>query len=86
MPNKSYKAAKNKSMTVSEPAITYQRRPATTDISSSDKWNPNVPFHVTQEEWMEHIRQIEEGPFQPWEEVKKEIDIWMKEYLVSQLK
>ena len=35
-----------------------KERPAKT-LSPADKWNPNIPFHVTQEELWEHIHEIE---------------------------
>ncbi|MCL1932787.1 MAG: hypothetical protein FWF53_03095 [Candidatus Azobacteroides sp.] len=85
MPNKSYKIPKNPSKTVSEPATAYQRQPATAEISSSDEWNPNVPFHGTQEEWWEHFRRIEEGNFSTWEEHQKRFDAWKKEYLANRM-
>jgi len=85
MSNKLYKSPKNKQMIVNEPAVTYQRS-ATSNISSSDEWNPNVPFHGTQEEWWEHFHRIEEGPFTPLEEYKKKFNAWKKEYLANRLK
>lgn len=30
-------------------------------ISPKDKWNPNTPIHCTQEEFREHIQEIERG-------------------------
>ena len=83
MTNKPYKTQKSKPLTVNEPATAYQRRPATAEISSSDQWNPNVPFHGTQEEWWEHFHQIEEGNFTSWEEHKKKFNAWKKEYLAN---
>ena len=72
-----YEIQDNKPTTVSEPVTAYQQRQETTGISSSDKWNPNVPFHVTEEEWMEHIRQIEAGPFSPAVEAHQRIAQWL---------
>ena len=77
MQRKSYKIRERTPETVCEPASAYQRRPATAEMPSSDKWNPNVPFHVTEEEWLEHIRQIEEGPFFPVSEVHQRISQWL---------
>ena len=78
MSNKSYKIPKDTPKAVREPATAYMRQPATAKTSSSnDDWNPNVPFHVTQEEWLEHIRQIEEGPFYPVSETHKRISQWL---------
>jgi len=63
--------------TVSESATAYQLRPATAKISSIDEWNPNVPFHGTQEEWWDHFHQIEEEYFCPVSEVHKRISQWL---------
>ena len=49
-------------------------------VSVSDKFNPNFPSEVTQEEFMAHIRCIERGNFTPWEEADKEFEEWRKEY------
>ena len=83
MSNKSYKIPKNMPKTVGEPATAYQRRSATAEISSSNKWNPNVPFCGTQEEWWEHFHQIEEGNFTSLEEANREFEAWKKEYLAN---
>jgi len=53
--------------------------------SSSNRWNPNVPFTCTQEEFWEHIHQIEQGNFTPLEEANKEFDAWKQEYLANRL-
>jgi len=66
MPPKSYNIPENKPETVSEPAVAYKT--ATSDVSSGNEWNPNVPFHGTQEEWWEHFHRIEEGNFMTLEE------------------
>ena len=47
-------------------------------LSPADKWNPNLPFHVTQEELWEHIHEIERGPFIPVEELHQNIRQWME--------
>ena len=86
MVSKPYKTPKSKLLTVNEPATAYQRRPATAEITSSKQWNPNVPFHATQEEWWEHFHQIEEGNFTPLEEANSEFNLWKKAYLASKLK
>jgi hypothetical protein len=75
MPNKPYKAAKNKQNIVSEPAVAYRKTNAKTFTSS--EWNPNVPFHGTQEEWWEHFHRIEEGSFYPVSEVHQRISQWL---------
>ena len=72
-----YKTSEHTPKAVREPAIAYQRRPATTAMPSADKWNPNVPFHITEEEWLEYIRQIEQGPFFPVSEVHQRISQWL---------
>jgi len=86
MQAKPYKIPKNTSQVLSEPAVAYQLRPAPAEISLSNKWNPNVPFHGTQDEWWEHFHQIEEGQFTPLKEANKEFNEWKKEYLANRLK
>jgi len=77
MSNKSYKIPKDMPKTVCEPATAYQRRPSSSELSYSDDWNPNVPFHGTQEEWLDHFHRIEQGPFYPVSEVHKRISQWI---------
>jgi len=67
-------------MTVNDSAVAYSITP-----SISSKWNPNVPFHGTQEEWWEHFRCIEVGEFMTIEEADKEFETWKKEYLASHI-
>jgi hypothetical protein len=81
MAGKSYKIPKSVPMNVDEPAVAY--RTVTSETLSSDKWNPNVPFHGTQEEWWEHFHRIEEGNFVTWEEHQKKFYAWKKNYLAS---
>ena len=81
MSNKLYQIPETETNGVSEPAVAYR-----TQVTSSDKWNPNVPFHCTQEEWLEHIHSIEEGNFTPLEEANKEFEAWKKEFLASRLR
>ena len=81
MTNKSYKPSKDEPMTINEPAVAYQT--AISQTSFSDQWNPNVPFHGTQEEWWEHFHRIEEGNFVTWEEHQKKFYAWKKELLES---
>ena len=71
----------NTPKTVGEPAVAY--RAATSKVGSSAEWNPNVPFHGTQEEWWEHFHRIEEGEFMTIEEADRRFDAWKKEYLAS---
>ena len=87
MSKKMYKTPKdNTSTTVGEPVTTYQRRPTVAETSSSNEWNPNVPFYGTQEEWWEHFHRIEEGEFTSLEEANREFEVWRKEFLASRLK
>jgi len=81
MTNKPYHITEDEPMTVCEPAEAYR-----TKTSNSDRWNPNVPFHCTQEEFWEHIHEIEAGNFTPWEEAKKEFGAWKTQYLANRLK
>jgi hypothetical protein len=74
MPNK-YETSKDEPMTVHEPAAAY--RTAVAETMFSDKWNPNVPFHGTQEEWWEHFHNIEEGVFYPASETHQRISQWL---------
>jgi len=78
MSKKSYKIQEESPITVGESAVAYSTQP-----SVSTEWNPNVPFHGTQEEWWEHIRRIEEGHFDTWEEHQKKFNAWKKKYLAS---
>ena len=75
MPKKSYNQTNNTSPTAGEPAVAYRR------MKSADvvEWNPNVPVHATQEEWWEHIHEIEKGPFMSWEEHEKKFEAWKQE-------
>jgi len=83
MTGKSYQVPENEPMTVGEPAVAYGT--AFSKVSSSDDWNPNVPFHGTQEEWWEHFHRIEEGEFMTIEEADREFEAWKKEYLASRI-
>jgi len=53
--------------------------------SSSNRWNPNVPFTCTQEEFWEHIHEIERGKFITIEEADKEFELWEKKLLASRM-
>jgi len=75
MQNKPYKIPENKQTTVDEPAVAYQRN--VVEGSPSGNWNPNVPFHGTQEEWWKHFHRIEEGPFYPVSEAHQRISKWL---------
>ena len=84
MPKKPYKIQEKVPMTAGEPAVTYES--AVSEISSSNKWNPNIPFHGTQEEWWDHFHRIEEGEFMTLEEFDRKFEAWKKKYLANKLK
>jgi hypothetical protein len=81
MTRKPYKIPEEIPMTLHEPAVAYQTMPSQAqqnrELPSADKWNPNVPFHGTQEEWWEHFHRIEEGEFYPVLEAHKRISQWL---------
>jgi hypothetical protein len=81
MLNKSYKYQGNTSVDNDEAVAVCET--VGYEKSSSDRWNPNVPFIGTQEEWWEHFHQIEQGEFSTWEEHKKKFNVWKQEYLAS---
>jgi hypothetical protein len=83
MPNKPRKTPSKTPMIAGEPVAACQR--TASEISLSDSWNPNIPFHGTQEEWWEHFHRIEKGHFTPLEEANKEFEVWKKEYLAKRL-
>ena len=81
MQKKTYTTTEDTPITVREPAVAYGTMVA--EPSSSTKWNPNVPFHCTQEEFLEHIHNIEQGNFTTWEEAKREFEQWRRERLAK---
>ena len=81
MSRKSYEIPEDTPITVGESAVAYATNP-----SVSTEWNPNVPFHGTQEEWREHYHRIEEGNFMTLEEFDLKFETWRKEFLASRLK
>jgi hypothetical protein len=83
MPNKPRKTSSKTPVIADEPVAACQR--TASEISLSDSWNPNVPFHGTQEEWWEHIHKIEEGQFYTIEEADAEFEIWKNELLASRI-
>jgi len=94
MPKKPYNFtdAEDEPMMLEEPALAYQtanHSNAMTAETSTSKGmfdNPNVPFHCTEEEFLAHIRSIEQGNFTPWEEYKKKRQQWKQEFLENRLK
>jgi len=81
MRNKPYKIPENTPQTANEPVAAYRQNVVETSLSGN--WNPNVPFHGTQEEWWEHFHRIEEGNFETWEEHQKKFYAWKKEFLAN---
>ena len=81
MANKAYQITDDEPMTVCEPAVAYNVK-----TSNSDRWNPNVPIHCTQEEFWEHIHHIETGNFMTLEEFDLKFETWKTKYLASKLK
>ena len=81
MPNTSYQVPEVFPLSVGEPAVAYR----TSASEHSGTWNPNVPFHGTQEEWWEHFHRIEEGEFMTIEEADKEFELWKKNFLASRM-
>jgi len=65
----------NKASAVNEPVETYQK--SENDVSISDKWNPNIPFKGTQEEWWDHFSQIEGSPFYSVSEIHQRVSLWL---------
>jgi len=94
MPKKpyNYTDAEDEPMMLEEPALAYQTanhsEPLTADISISKGMfdNPNVPFHCTEEEFLEHIHRIEQGEFMSWDEHQKKFNEWKQKLLASRLK
>jgi hypothetical protein len=92
MSGKMYQVPENKPSVASEPAVAYSRDAArhistslNDHVSTSEKWNPNVPFHGTQEEWWEHFHCIEEGEFETWEEHQRKFYAWKKDFLANHI-
>ena len=85
MPTKTYQIPDNAPSAVAEPAVAYGNingmQPVYSENFASGEWNPNVPFHGTQEEWWEHFHRIEEGNFVTWEEHQMKFDTWKRKIL-----
>jgi uncharacterized protein with NAD-binding domain and iron-sulfur cluster len=75
MPNKTYKIQQDTTTVVEEAAIAY--RVSVAETQSYDRWNPNAPFHGTQEEWWAHFQGIEKGQFSPVSESHQRISQWL---------
>ena len=83
MQHKLYKNQGNMSGNIAELAVDCGTIDA--QKSSSNNWNPNVPFIGTQEEWWEHFRQIEQGEFMSLEEFDQRFETWRRKLLASKL-
>jgi len=79
-----YDKQKKSPASVGEPAVAY--RSSSVENLPLDNWNPNIPFHGTQEEWWDHFHRIEEGEFMTLEEFDSKFAIWKREYLANKLK
>jgi len=77
MPKKPYKFTEDTPITANEPTVAYDYKVAEGEVSSSEKWNPNVPFHCTQEEFLERIRSIEQGKFYPVADAHQRVSEWL---------
>ena len=84
MNRKTYQTSENEPIKVAEPFVEYDT--TISEISTFEKWNPNVPFHGTQEEWWDHFHQIEQGNFMTLEEFDYKFEKWKKEYISRKLK
>ena len=83
MSKKISKTLKKSSTKVNEPIAVYEAMVHKT--SSTNGWNPNVPFLGTQTEWREHFHRIEEGEFMTIEEADQEFEVWKKKLLASRM-
>jgi hypothetical protein len=81
MKEKTYKTLGHALDSVNEPSVAYRSVPVEEVCPNS--WNPNVPFHGTQEEWWDHFHRIEEGDFFTIEEADKEFELWKRAFLAS---
>ena len=75
MGDQSYKIPESTLSKASEPVETYQRE--IVNYSTSDPWNPNVPFHGTQKEWWDHFHEIEESCFSSISESHQRVSQWL---------
>ena len=82
MSKKSYKRSEKAAQAVGEPTVAYRKM----ESANAVDWNPNTPVHATQEEWWEHIHEIEKGPFMSADEYKQKFNAWKKEFLASLMK
>ncbi|MDR2423190.1 MAG: hypothetical protein LBD59_00510 [Prevotellaceae bacterium] len=85
MENNEYQDPENVSNVLKDPEVAYKTKQSSESESdtvyptkTSSEWDPNVPFHGTQEEWWYHFHEIEQGEFYPVEEVHQSIREWLK--------
>ena len=83
MQHKSYKNQRNMTENIAELKVDCGTMDA--KKASSDRWNPNVPFVGTQEEWWEHFHEIEKGEFMTIEEADEKFEIWRRKLLASRM-
>ena len=73
MKDKEYQTKEKKADIAAEPKVAYvTKKPIHID--------PNVPFHGTQEEFLEYIHAIEQGEFMTLDEFDRRFEAWRKEY------
>jgi hypothetical protein len=85
--NKKLKIMQNKQYIITEPEPCKVAEPTVEYVSTgSNRWNPNVPFHGTQEEWNERFQTIANGKFMSAEEFKTRFAKWKKDFLASRMK
>ena len=65
-------------------AKTAKTRKAKTE-PAKPKWDPTKPVQFTQEEILEHIHEIEKGPFLTLDEGFKRFEAWKQDLLKSRL-
>jgi len=93
MPKKpyNYTDVEDEPMMLEEPALAYQTanhsNTMTAEASTAKGMfdNPNVPFHCTEEEFLEHIHRIEQGEFMTAEASEIEFEQWKKAFLASRM-
>jgi len=83
MLRKSYNYQGNTSVSMNESMADCQK--SGSKKSSSNSWDPNVPFVGTQEEWWKHFHQIETGEFMTIEEADKKFEVWKQNLLASRI-
>ena len=82
---KQYDFTEDAPLTANEPALAYDYsdKSKTCFAPTADKWNPNFPIHCTQEEFAEYIHELEQVPFETWEEHQKKFYECKRKLLAS---